>query len=335
MVRSLADERFQENLEAAKTYYDQHWTLCAPRSAAALDRPVGQWMSNLRRPGALDDHPEWETALEAADKDWNPSWPPEWQRHYAALRGLVTDEEGPANVLPGVTVHGMDIGKWLARQRKPEVWQALTDGQRERLEQLGITPLPPAPEAPVKPSTAPVSAFEEGVAALAQYKTREGRLRVPSRDDRDRRPRARSEGRRLPVEHEVKTRKAHCRQTPATGGSRTGVGWEKLTGVQQWMFEQVLGIEPAAEDEKPQPRRAQADKWAANLAAARQFFEREVHLRVPRKHVETITVGGGGGEDQEQRELRLGAWIGNQRSRAATLTPERIEQLSKIGMRWT
>lgn len=30
MVWSMADERFQENLEAAKAYYDQHWTLCAP-----------------------------------------------------------------------------------------------------------------------------------------------------------------------------------------------------------------------------------------------------------------------------------------------------------------
>ncbi|MGC5530416.1 helicase associated domain-containing protein [Streptomyces sp. SR-10] len=43
----------------------------------------------------------------------------------------------------------MDIGKWLAQQRKPEVWQALTGGQRERLEQLGIEP--PASELP-KPS---------------------------------------------------------------------------------------------------------------------------------------------------------------------------------------
>ncbi|OIJ87369.1 hypothetical protein BIV25_39140 [Streptomyces sp. MUSC 14] len=48
-------------------------------------------------------------------------------------------------------------------------------------------------------------------------------------------------------------------------------------------------------------------------AAARQFYEREAHLRVPRKHVETIV-----GEDQEERELNLGSWIGNQRSRAAT-----------------
>ncbi|MGW0552466.1 helicase associated domain-containing protein [Streptomyces altiplanensis] len=34
------------------------------------------------------------------------------------------------------------------------------------------------------------------------------------------------------------------------------------------------------------------------------------------------------------RVSKLGAWVGNQRSRAATLAPERIEQLSKIGMRW-
>ncbi|MGW7824705.1 helicase associated domain-containing protein [Streptomyces puniciscabiei] len=89
----------------------------------------------------------------------------------------------------------------------------------------------------------------------------------------------------------------------------------------------------AAEDEKPQ-RRTQADKWALNYAAARQYYEREGHLRVPRKHIETIVVDDDG-EGQEQRELRLGAWIGNQRSRAATLSPERVEQLSTIGIRWS
>ncbi len=119
-------------------------------------------------------------------------------------------------------------------------------------------------------------------------------------------------------------------------------GWDNLTGVQQWMCEHILGIEPAGEDEKPKPRTSQADKWSLNLAAARQYYEREGHLRVPRKHIERITVDsrddsrdGESGGGQEERELRLGAWVSNQRSRAATLTPERIEQLSAIGMRWT
>ncbi|WP_416069038.1 helicase associated domain-containing protein [Streptomyces kanasensis] len=122
------------------------------------------------------------------------------------------------------------------------------------------------------------------------------------------------------------------------------LGWDQLTSVQQWMCEQVLGITPAGQDERPPPRRTQADKWAMNYEAAKQYYEREGHLRVPRKHVERIAVGGDGngsggsgdwGEGQEERELRLGAWISNQRSRAATLSPERMEQLSAIGMRWT
>ncbi|MGW7268687.1 Helicase associated domain protein [Streptomyces sp. NPDC054842] len=186
MVWSVADERFQENLEAAKAYYEQHWTLCAPRSASALDRPLGMWLANLRRQGALDGHPEWEAALEAVDPDWKPAWPADWQRHYTALRELLADEEGQAGetvVLPGLTVYGMDIGKWLARQRKPEVWQALAGGQRERLEAVGVTPLAaaaaPVPGGSAESSTAPVSAFERGVAALTQYKTRTGSVTVP------------------------------------------------------------------------------------------------------------------------------------------------------------
>ncbi|GHD75311.1 hypothetical protein GCM10010336_50820 [Streptomyces goshikiensis] len=68
----------------------------------------------------------------------------------------------------------------------------------------------------------------------------------------------------------------------------------KYIGVQQWMCEPVLGIEPATEDEESKPRPTQADKWIANLAAAGQFFEREGHLTVPRKHVETVLSEDGG-----------------------------------------
>ncbi|MFE2490100.1 helicase associated domain-containing protein [Streptomyces mirabilis] len=59
-------------MEAARAYYQEHWTLCAPRSATALDRPVGQWLSNLRRAGALEGHPEWESSSRAV-KSSKPS----------------------------------------------------------------------------------------------------------------------------------------------------------------------------------------------------------------------------------------------------------------------
>jgi hypothetical protein len=53
-----------------------------------LDRPVGQWLSNRRRLGALEGHPEWETVLKEVDEDCNPSRPAEWPRQYATLREL-------------------------------------------------------------------------------------------------------------------------------------------------------------------------------------------------------------------------------------------------------
>ncbi|MFG2590422.1 helicase associated domain-containing protein [Streptomyces sp. NPDC048438] len=97
----------------------------------------------------------------------------------------------------------------------------------------------------------------------------------------------------------------------------------------------VLGIEPVGEAEMPKPSMSQAQKWAMHFTAARQFFEREGHLKAPRKHIETISIPGTGAGQGEGRPLKLGAWIANQRTRAATLTPERAEQLSAVGMRWT
>ncbi|MFJ7497376.1 helicase associated domain-containing protein [Streptomyces sp. NPDC097727] len=66
------------------------------------------------------------------------------------------------------------------------------------------------------------------------------------------------------------------------------------------------------------------------MAAARQFYEREGHLKVPRKHVETVLSGDGW-----EPQFRLGAWVNNQRSRAAVLSPERVDQLSTVGIRWS
>ncbi|MFG2030522.1 Helicase associated domain protein [Streptomyces sp. NPDC048825] len=99
--------------------------------------------------------------------------------------------------------------------------------------------------------------------------------------------------------------------------------WDKLLPAQQWLLDSALRLEPADEDERP-VKRTQGDKWAANLAAARQFHAREGHLRVPRKHVETV--------DGEQ--IRLGSFLDNTRRRAAKLTPERWAELDALGMRW-
>ncbi|MFE0200811.1 helicase associated domain-containing protein [[Kitasatospora] papulosa] len=116
--------------------------------------------------------------LEAVDEHWNPPWPAAWQRHYAAVREMLAEESVLAYIEPGATVHGMDIGRWLAKQHQPTVWSGLMDGQRELLEAIGITPLPDD-EAPAKPPKSAVGAFERGIAALTQYKAPTGSVAVP------------------------------------------------------------------------------------------------------------------------------------------------------------
>jgi len=184
MIWDAGEYAWAENLAAARAYFADHQTLAAPRSATALDRPVGQWLSNQRRPGALADQPERQAALAAIDPDWNPGWPLEWQRHYAGVRECLTELGAElVDLEPGVTIHGHDIGRWLERQRQHNVWQGLMPGQRERLTALGVEPYPapaePEQQAPRKAAGDRSTAFTRGVAALAQYKERTGTLVVP------------------------------------------------------------------------------------------------------------------------------------------------------------
>ncbi|WP_308312041.1 hypothetical protein [Streptomyces albipurpureus] len=61
-------------------------------------------MANLRRKGGLVKDVERAEAraapMTAIDPDWNCPWPLDWQRHYAILRVLATEE--PGGVLPHI-----------------------------------------------------------------------------------------------------------------------------------------------------------------------------------------------------------------------------------------
>ncbi|MEV5205706.1 Helicase associated domain protein [Streptomyces sp. NPDC053720] len=114
-------------------------------------------------------------------------------------------------------------------------------------------------------------------------------------------------------------------------------GWEQLLPAQQWLLDNVLGIEPAQDEERP-VRRTQGDMWALNLLAARQFHAREGHLRVPRKHVEQVETEAGLAGRQAAAEgvvvVKLGTWLDNVRKRAGKLAEQRRAELNALGMRW-
>ncbi|MFJ3706156.1 MULTISPECIES: Helicase associated domain protein [unclassified Streptomyces] len=180
MVWSVADAGFWKNLTAARTYYAVHGTLAAPKDTVVEGVAVGQWLANLRKAGGLGTDQERagerRAALEAIDPEWCPEWSVEWQRHYATARALLAEEGGLTKVLPGVLVHGYDVGAWINRQGEHAVWTKLLPEQHKRLEALGLTPLPAVP---ARKTASTAGAFERGVLALEQYRARTGTVTVP------------------------------------------------------------------------------------------------------------------------------------------------------------
>ncbi|MEV8529832.1 hypothetical protein AB0451_38010, partial [Streptomyces sp. NPDC052000] len=80
-----------------------------PPPATALDKPVGQWLTNCRRPDGLGKDPKRAKVraeqLAAVDPEWNPAqlgWTVDWQRHHVGLQALQNAGAHVAGIVPGV-----------------------------------------------------------------------------------------------------------------------------------------------------------------------------------------------------------------------------------------
>ncbi|MFD6967662.1 hypothetical protein [Streptomyces sp. NPDC059949] len=58
------------------------------------------------------------------------------QRQYAYLAQLLAEGARPAAIVPGVTRHGEEAGRWLTTQRR--AWDRLNEEQQRRLPHLGV-----------------------------------------------------------------------------------------------------------------------------------------------------------------------------------------------------
>ncbi|THA49395.1 hypothetical protein [Streptomyces sp. A1136] len=90
--------------------------LAAPVTATILEHPIGQWLANNGKNPNLE--PDRAAQLAAIDPDWKPAWPIDWQRRYTALNTLLAAGTRLEDVVPGVTLRGEDIGRWLAAQQR-------------------------------------------------------------------------------------------------------------------------------------------------------------------------------------------------------------------------
>ncbi|MEU6895911.1 helicase associated domain-containing protein [Streptomyces sp. NPDC046557] len=83
--------------------------------------------------------------------------------------------------MPGVTLHGEDVGRWLTTQRRD--FSKLNEEQQRRLGKLGVKPQKAVRAGKIPAKAAVASgpgtgggAFHKSLEALAQYIAREGRL---------------------------------------------------------------------------------------------------------------------------------------------------------------
>ncbi|WP_051856974.1 DEAD/DEAH box helicase [Streptomyces sp. NRRL S-1868] len=175
------DQAFTEFLDVCALYHAEHHTLAAPRDAVLAGVAVGERLHQARKPGGLGKKPDRAESrrrrLEAIDPDWNPTWSLAWQRHWAKARWLLSQGATLAELQPGVSHRGDDIGTWLAEQ--PAAWHTLTEDQQQRLTDLGVHPTPPPALAAAPAVPAGATRWEINLAAARQFKAREGHLRVP------------------------------------------------------------------------------------------------------------------------------------------------------------
>ncbi|EPH41474.1 Helicase associated domain protein [Streptomyces aurantiacus] len=310
-LRVLNPERvhWRRGIQAAQSYAAEHQDLCVPygyRTPAdhsPADFPLGVWVADCRRHYSAGRLGTERTAqLEKLGMMWSPFDAAFTDGLAAAAAWAEAHEVGLAAPLDAV--HGeYPVGRWLKNQRAAN--RAAADLERARAAGLpapegGATPLPEERRQALEdidPGWCPAWSIDwQRCFRLAWNHIRAGHA--------------------LPDEPGLLIRDG---EDLGRWAARQRAGFTKLTATQQWMLNSVLDITAAP------AKRSRAEMWAHNLTAARQYHRREGHLEVPRSHTEQVAG----------QSVRLGAWISQQRAKADKLTPERVEDLSALGMRWS
>ncbi|WP_234344222.1 DEAD/DEAH box helicase [Streptomyces sp. NRRL F-5123] len=303
---------WRQGIQAATRYLKENsdlkvpYAFITPKDWSPAGFPLGTWIADQRRfynAGAI--MPARAEELENLGMIWS-HWDVAWQEGLSAAQGWAAEH---GHLLPptSATWNAHPIGVWMKNQRTAARRAAQIEARREADLPVGSTAGALTEERrdaleAIDPSWCP--AWD--VAWQRCYRLCRTLITV---------------GAPVPTQPGQTTLQG---EDLGAWIQAQRLGWDQLLPAQQWMLEHMLHLTPAEPDERQPAPRTQADKWAANLEAARQYHAREGHLQVPRKHVEEV----------DGALYKLGMFLDNTRRRADKLSPERRDELNALGMRW-
>jgi uncharacterized protein (UPF0303 family) len=278
-----------------------------------------------------------------AKADSQPSNPSElaWENGFAALIQFKAREKH-CRVPRGHQEGAYNLGTWVINQRNRR--GALSAQRRQRLDAIGFD---------WTLSRLPRDSWENGFAALEQFKAREKHCRVPRKhregaynlgtwvvNQRNRRDTLSDQRRQrldaigfdwtlLPLARDswengfaalkqFQSREGHCRvPTGHEEGSFKLGGWVRRQRNKRKTMSTACRrqLDAIKFDWDPNEH-----AWENGFAALKQFKAREKHCRVPRGH--------------QEGAFNLGTWVINQRNRRGALSVQRRQRLDAIGFLW-
>ncbi|WP_416963835.1 Helicase associated domain protein [Streptomyces sp. Agncl-13] len=188
MIWNLQTQAAERGLLHARSWAARRGHLAVPSDEMIGDYAFGRWLTNrraaarTRADNGLEPDPT-DTALAEIDPYWNPPWPITWQRLYYTARtyaeASITLDDLPADF---ITDDDEPLGEWVAAQSTE--YSTLHPEQLRLVSELGITLIEPDEEPPQPTGRAARQQrqLNQGLAAVAAFRDREGHVLIHQRD---------------------------------------------------------------------------------------------------------------------------------------------------------
>ena len=294
---------------------------------------LGDWVNNVRA-GRVHVTPDQLKRLNSIGFCWDPR-SEKWEQGFAALE-MFHLREGHCRIAALHEEDGRKLGVWVSSQRSNK--KQLSPDQLKRLDSLGFIWDPNA------------ELWEKGFIALDKFKNSEGHLRVPrgyeenGLDLGDWVISQRSKKRRLSAEQLMRLNSLGFIWDPHT--ELWEKGFAALTKFHQreghclvpnlqredgmnlgfWVINRRARKAQLSPDQLKRLNSLDfswdsiAEQWERAFAALENFQKREGHCRVTARHKED--------------GLKLGSWVGAQRTKKRQLTLDQINRLNALGFSW-